>query len=104
MLKILGTVKADGVIGSSAAPNAAGGSGGGLRFVASGEVLVSGSLSAKAGYIVGTDYPRMCTFSGGPGSSTVGRIHLEAPSIAMTGSANPAPSEGYGDVAPLPWL
>ena len=55
-LKIAGAVRADGVIGSSPAPNAAGGSGGGLRLVASGEVNVSGTLSARAGYIVGTQY------------------------------------------------
>lgn len=104
VLKILGAVRADGVIGSSAAPNAAGGSGGGLRLVASGEVIVSGALSANAGYIIGTDYSRMCTFSGGPGSSGGGRIRLEAPTITMTGSAAPAPSNASGDVAPLPWL
>jgi sugar lactone lactonase YvrE len=104
VLKILGAVNADGTIGSSTAPNAAGGSGGGLRLVASGEVLVSGALSAKAGYIIGTTYSRMCTFSGGPGSSSAGRIQLEAPSIAMTGSANPGVNNTHGEVAPLPWL
>ena len=85
---------------------AIGGSGGGLRMVATGQVSVTGTVTAQPGGRAYTVPGGSCcsyTPTYGVGGS-VGRIRFEAPSVISTGSVIPAPSTSNTLPAAPPWM
>lgn len=104
----LGSVLVSGTVSADSGPTGdcvIGGSGGGIRLVATNKVEVTGTLSAKPGSRAGSVGGFLCcgkavapAFGG-----SVGRIRLEAPIVTATGSVTPPASES-AVLLPPPWM
>lgn len=103
-VKVTGELRAD----STETGNCTtGGSGGGVRLVATGQISVTGTLTAQGGAASSTDSSgyTCCNKAQGPNNyGEAGRIRLEAPTVVSTGTVNPTPSIATMPPAPLPWM
>jgi hypothetical protein len=101
-LRVTGAVHADSVSNFTNTCSS-GGSGGGVRLVATGQVVVSGTVTARPGTRAsGTccvNTPYTPTSQG-----ALGRIRLEAPTVTATGTLTPAPSTATTPPVSPPWL
>ncbi len=105
-IQVGGALRADSTLTTVCAPPG-GGSGGGLRLVATGQISVTGMLTALPGSSA-SQHP-----SGSPCCNSgwypipvgePGRIRLQAPTVISTGTVNPAPSIATTPPTPLPWM
>jgi sugar lactone lactonase YvrE len=106
-VKVTGELRADAMNTPACAPPV-GGSGGGLRVVATGLVSITGTLTALPA-TTASQHPAngqpCCNSAWGPaGLGQPGRLRLEAPSVISTGTVNPTPSISTAMPAPLPWM
>ncbi|MFE8602937.1 IPT/TIG domain-containing protein [Archangium violaceum] len=97
-LKVTGAVHADS--GYNKDTCITGGSGGGVRLVATGSISVTGTLSAGPG-----GKPTCCIGSYRPAEyGAYGRLRMEAPVVTATGIVSPAASISTTTPLPPPWM
>lgn len=97
-LKLTGEIRADS--GYNEQTCITGGSGGGVRLVATGSISLTGKLSAAPG-----SKPTCCIGSYRPAEyGAYGRLRLEAPVVTATGSVTPAASISTTTPLPPPWM
>jgi sugar lactone lactonase YvrE len=105
-IQVTGELRADSTDAANCAPPG-GGSGGGLRLVATGQLSVTGTLTARPGISAsqGPSGAPCCNSSWGPATlGDLGRIRLQAPTVISSGTVDPAPSIATTPPTPLPWM